>query len=259
MTILDNQKHKIIELYTKELESILVIAEKYSTYPNKIRRLLINNGVTMRSKSESQKIALKNGRHGHPTKGKKRSNEVKVKISESIHGYWENIQPDDYKKRSDKAKENWDKMSEQQKDDLRKLSGQGIREAAKFGSKIELFLFEELTQNNVTVVFHKKGLIPRQDLEVDLFIPQINAAIEIDGPSHFLPIWGEENLQKHIAADARKNGLLIATGFKVIRIKNLAKRVTKKLKRDILKLVLDIVKDIDSGKATKKYFELEIK
>jgi len=257
-TNFEKVKNKIVTEYVDDLDSIVVIAERYDTYTNKIRRLLIKEGVSMRSKSESQKIALETGRHDHPTKGKERSEKDKIKISESIHGYWSNISEAEYKKRSETAKENWDKMSEKEKSNLQQLAGDGIRRAAKEGSKIELFLMQELKNLGINVVFHKKGLIKKKEMELDLFIPHIKMAIEIDGPSHFLPIWGEESLKKHLKADAEKNGLLLGDGYKVIRVKNLAKRVTEKLKRDILSMVVGFIKDVESGKNKENYFEMEL-
>ena len=55
-----------------------------------------------------------------------------------------------------------------------------------------------------------------ENLEIDLFIPALKTAIEIDGPAHFLPIWGQQSLERHIRADAQKAGLLINRGFVVL-------------------------------------------
>ncbi len=63
-------------------ESTYSIAKELGTYPKKIERILKKNNIKLRSKSESQKLALKAGRCEHPTKGKKRSEEKKINISE---------------------------------------------------------------------------------------------------------------------------------------------------------------------------------
>ena len=64
-------------------------------------------------------------------------------------------------------------------------------------------------------------IIPSENLEIDLYIPELKTIIEVDGPSHFLPIWGEDKLQKQINADLRKSGTLLSKGYVVIRIKSL--------------------------------------
>jgi len=47
----------------------------------------------------------------------------------------------------------------------------------------------------------------------------MNIAIEVDGPSHFLPVWGDEVLAKNIKYDQKKTGLILGKGLKLIRIK----------------------------------------
>ena len=75
-----------------------------------------------------------------------------------------------------------------------------------------------MTDAGYKVRFHEQ-IIPSENLEIDLYLPELKTIIEIDGPSHFLPIWGEEKLQKQINADLRKSGTLLSKGFVVIRVK----------------------------------------
>ena len=97
-------------------------------------------------------------------------------------------------------------------------------------------------------------------MEIDLFIPELKIAIEIDGPAHFFPIWGAGNLQKHIKADAKKSGLLLSQGFVVIRVKHLTRNLSEKHKRDVLKQLtvrlLEIRKKFPIK--SKRYIELEV-
>ena len=151
-------------------------------------------------------------------------------------------------------------MSEVERDNLRKVAAEAVRRAAKEGSKMENFLLDKLTHAGYDVIFHKTGLIPSENLEVDIFLPAINTAIEIDGPAHFLPIWGEENLQKHINSDAHKSGLLLSSGFVIIRIKHLTKSLSEKHKRDVLDQLLALLKKISNSfpPKHKRYIELEV-
>lgn len=70
--------------YVDKERSIHDIAKEHRTYPNKIRREILECGYTLRDRSTAQKIALKTKRHKHPTKGTKRPLEVRLKIAESV-------------------------------------------------------------------------------------------------------------------------------------------------------------------------------
>ncbi|MHA2428387.1 MAG: hypothetical protein ACXADB_10225 [Candidatus Hermodarchaeia archaeon] len=256
----------IVDMYVNQNCSTYVIAKKYNTYPNKIRRLLIKNGVELDDKSTAQKKALESGRSKHPTKGTTRPEEVRVRISESVHEHWQNLTEAEYQDRVEKARQQWDEMSEADRKALRDAAALAVREASKNGSKMERFLLDKLTLEGYNILFHKKGLIPSQDLEIDLFVTDLNVAIEIDGPAHFLPIWGETEaekhqiLQKHIKSDAQKSGLLLSQGFVVIRVKHLTKSLSEKHKRDVLDKVLTELDKIRKKfpSKTKRYIELEV-
>ncbi len=71
----------VIKLYNDENQSTYEIAKQLDTYPNKIRRTLIKHGYELKDKSSAQKTALASGRSSHPTKGKTRSQQEKIKIS----------------------------------------------------------------------------------------------------------------------------------------------------------------------------------
>ena len=75
-----DEKHVVFE-YTKKEKSTHKIAEEMGTYPNKIRRILIKNGVILRDKSSAQSIAIDSGRHSHPTKGRRRTEDERIKAN----------------------------------------------------------------------------------------------------------------------------------------------------------------------------------
>ena len=223
----------LIEQYVQRKRSFADIAADFGTYPNKIRREAIRFGIQPRDKSKAQKNALKSGRHKHPTKGQERSPETKIKISNKVAESWQNISDKEYNKRIKQAQKRWKKMSKDEKKALQKSAGDAVRKAGKEGSKMEKFLLETLRNSGYVVQFHRKGLVPNEKLEVDLFLPELRTAIEIDGPAHFFPIWGEESLARHLKADAQKTGLLITRGFAILRVKHLTKHVSTKHMRDL--------------------------
>ena len=91
---------KIISMYTDKLMSTYEIASKLETYPNKITRTLKKHGIALRDKSQAQKLALDQGRCEHPTAGKERSLEDRVKISSGLVSYWDSISKDERERRS---------------------------------------------------------------------------------------------------------------------------------------------------------------
>ena len=255
------QKHKefLIEQYITKQKSTYEIAQELSTYPNKIRRALKSLGVDLRTKSQAQTVAISTGRHEHPTKGKQRTESEKVAISNGMSTFWDNMDDEERDRRSELSKYQWEQMSEQEKDNLRRAAAEAVRKASKEGSKIEKFVYEGVTKAGDETIFHKRGLLVNDRLEVDLFLPVLRTAIEIDGPAHFLPIWGEANLQRHIRADAQKAGLLINRGFAIIRVKNLIKNLSAKNMRDVLNSIIVELKKIEEEfpPPTKRLIEIE--
>ncbi len=178
----------------QENSSTYSIAKELGTYPKKIERMLKKNGVTMRTRSEAQANAIKTGRSKHPTKGEKRSEEDKNKISRGKELSWKNTSGEDREKFSQQAKERWDKIPADKKREMMEKAGRALRIAAIEGSKAEKFLERKLNQMGYDVVLHKKDLV-EGNFEIDLFLPQLNTIIEIDGPQHFLPVFGEKQRQ----------------------------------------------------------------
>lgn len=251
---------KIIEMYTQENRSTYEIASELNTYPNKIRRLLIKNGVELKDKSDAQKNAIQTGKSKHPTMGKTRSEQEKLKISSGIKNYWQNMDDKTYKDKVNKAKDRWKNMSDVEKNKMLEAAIKAIQAAGKNGSKLERFLYSELEKGGYKVEFHKKYLIQNENLEIDMYIPELKTIIEVDGPSHFLPIWGEEKLQKQIKADNNKSGLILSKGFAIIRIKHLSDSVCladkEKLRVDLLELLGKMKKAFPPK--SKRYIEIEI-
>lgn len=250
---------KVIEMYTEEDKSTYEIAKHLNTYPNKVRRTLIKHGFELKSKSEAQKNALKTGRSYHPTEVKKRSSKEKLNISKGMVTHWGEMTKEQRENRINQAKERWQEMDLEQKDKMSRLAIEAIRKAGKEGSKLEKFVVERLKQEGHKVDFHNKTLIPTEKLEIDIYLPELRTIIEVDGPSHFLPIWGEEKLQKQIKADLHKSGLILSRGYAIIRVKamnspNLNNK--EKLASDIIS-ILDRIK-IDFPPKTKRFIEVEL-
>ena len=250
-------ENKIVDMYKNENRSTYEIAKEFDTYPNKIRRILIKNGCEMKDKSTAQKNALKKGVASHPTKGKKRSDETKLKISESQAKVWDNLSNEERLQRSLIGKESWNKKTLEEKSVFLQKAGDAIRHAAKTGSKMEKYLLEALISEGFRVEFHKTQWLQNSELEIDLYVPDLKTVIEVDGPSHFEPVWGHENLARNQLSDMQKDGLVLRQGMVMVRVKQ-TKRLSQKVMRDTLDSLLVLLNRIEKSypPENERYFEL---
>ena len=248
----------VIKQYQQN-SSTYSIAKELGTYPKKIERILKKNGIALRTRSQAQANAIKTGRSKHPTKGEKRSEEEKNKISRGKELSWKNTSEEDREKFSQQAKERWEKIPADKKKEMMEKAGRALRIAAIEGSKAEKFLQKKLNEMGYDVVLHKKDLV-EGNFEIDLFLPELNTIIEIDGPQHFLPVFGEKKLQEVIKFDSIKNGLLVSKGFCVVRVRYLCKNMSRAVERKLWDLVSEQVGKIQDKfpAKNKRFIELEI-
>lgn len=215
----DEKKDTIHKLYCEERKSLSQIANDLKTYTNKLRRDAKKFDIPLRNKSEAQKNALSTGVHRHPTKGTQRSVAIKNKIGKSVMESWEKLSPEELKCRQELAREQWNSLSEDKKQEIIKSANEAVRRSSKEGSKLEKFLLQSLINDGFKVDFHKEHVLSNSKLQLDLFIPKLNLAIEVDGPSHFDNIWGDQALSRNTKYDQKKEGLLVGKGIRLLRIK----------------------------------------
>jgi len=237
-------EESVKELYEDNGYSWAEIAKLYNSYPNKVRRDGIKWGIQSRDKSDAQSTAISSGRHPHPTKGTHRSEEVKIKISDGMAEVWKNLTDDEREARIKQAQEQWAEMSDAERKEFQHLAAVAIREAAKSGSKLEKYLTAELSKLGYYVEAHRKHLILNENLHLDLFLPKLGVAIEVNGPSHFEDIWGGKTLQRNQKADAEKTGLILGKGLVFISVKH-TKALSAKVERTILAQLVDKLKSIE--------------
>jgi len=132
---------------------------------------------------------------------------------------WESLSDQELKKRKNKAKDNWDQLSDDEKANMLQKANEAVRSASKTGSKLEKFLAQKLIGDGYKIQFHQEQTLVNTKLQIDIVIPSINVAIEVDGPSHFSPVWGDDSLKRNIKYDEKKTGLILGKGFYLIRIK----------------------------------------
>ena len=240
----DDEKAIIIdEAYNTQSMSWTEIAKLANTYPNKILRDAKRLGVKSRDRSDAQRLALQSGRHKHPTKDVGHSEASKAKIGDSLHTSWESRGESAKKAHADAARERWNARPQEEIDKTRRAAFDAIRRAASEGSQLEQFLEDGLKENGFRVDKHKEQWVSRDRLQIDLFIPEINTAVEVDGPSHFRDIWGSDTLEKNKKRDIEKTGMLLRLGCCIVRVKQ-SKGLTKKFKRDSLNRLVEILNSI---------------
>jgi very-short-patch-repair endonuclease len=256
------QKNKtfLIEEYVDKKKSTYQIAQELNTNPKRIQRALKFLGVELRSYSDAQKNSLEVGNATHPTKGKKISESTKTKISRAVSKYWDKMSEEEKLSRSNVAKEQWAAMSQEERQELFTKAAEGCRKAAKEGSKMEKFVKDELVKLGYKVKYHERTLIRDAKLEIDIYLPDLNMAIEIDGISHFEPVWGAEALEKQQKADIVKAGLVLSLGFVMLRVKQTCKIVSRSKMSDTLAEILKVIKDVEANfpEEDKRYIEIEV-
>lgn len=233
------------------------IADTVVSYPNRVRRDAKKLGIQSRSKSEAQKVALDEGRNEHPTKGKRHSAETKKKISSSQGQVWDNLTEEEKALRSQIGLESWNKKTPTERLEFFKKSTEAIQKASKEGSKLENYLFKLLIEKGYRVDKHKEHILKREKLHIDLYIPSCRTAVEVDGPMHFEPVFGEDKLQRRQEADNAKTGLILSSGMVLIRVK-LNKRQSQRYFRDVGKNLLTLLDKIQKSFPDKeeRYFEI---
>lgn len=243
----DSDKKKIIkQKYEIENKSFQDIASEYNTYANKIRRDAIKLKIKIKNKSEAQANALKSGKSKHPTMGKSRPEEIKSKIGQAVMRSWEELDNNELEKRKNKAKDNWNKLSEDTKTQILQQANSAVREASRKGSKLELYLLDKLLQDGYKVDFHKEQTLSNTKLQIDLFLPKLNVAIEVDGLSHFEPVWGSDTLKRNQKYDNKKTGLILGKGLVLVRIKQF-KDFSKARGDVVYQDLLSVLKNIEKA------------
>jgi very-short-patch-repair endonuclease len=238
-------------------ESTAEVAARYGLSPTKVGRILREAGV-VRSRSEAQKLALEKGKAINPTKGKGHSEATKEALSEAGAKRWGSLSEPERRVFKETAKQRWDKLSPEKKADMQSKAGIALRKTGEEGSEAEKLVFDSLVSAGYGVERHVKSYLNGK-YELDMLIREHAIAIEMDGPSHFLPIWGEERLNKTIQHDIIKTGVLMSMGLTIVRVKYIVKNLTEKIKRDLCKQVKETVADVVSGKITDKLVEIEFK
>lgn len=225
------------------------IAQEIGTHPNTVRRALIKNGIPLRDKASAQKKFLE--ANPHPMEGRKRSDEEKQKISEGIQGHWNRMDDSDVEARkkvmSQTAKEKWASLSEEERAKTIRKMHSASRESAGHGSKNENMVADMLSEAGFKLMQRTNQYTPQNIFEIDIAIPSIKMAIEWDGAAHFMPIYGDEYLQRNLEKDQRKNQILLDHGWTVIRCRDYSTAHSLAFCRRAVDKIIETIQNGDKG------------
>lgn len=227
--------------YIEKKRSFSELAKELNTYPNKLIRLAKKLGIEIRSASDAQKEHT--NKHGSNFAGKSHSDETRYNISEKKAKHWKDMSLEERQRLSQISKQNWDNMSDAEKTIIQKRAMEAIRQASVEGSKLELYIFEKLQEAGFAVFQHKKHLVANKEIHIDLLLPNDSIAIEIDGPSHFEPIWGNKQFTQAKKTDNNKTALLLGAGYCLIRLIQ-HRNLSQKFMRDVWLAIYNKITEI---------------
>ncbi len=208
--------------YQDEGLSMRQVATKMNVPLATLSRFMKKHGIMSRDKAEAQKNYLKD--HEHQMQGKKHSDVTKQKISKGLGEFWDKLSDDDKEELKRKIgsawRRKWQQMSDSDRRGMMESLSNRAKETQGQGSRLERYIAEELRKRGYTVEERSTNYTSGKQFEVDIALPKERIAMEVDGPTHFLPIHGEDHLKQQQERDARKDELINAAGLNVLRIRD---------------------------------------
>lgn len=211
------------------------------------------NPIKKRNKSEAQKNYIK--RTGtHQRTGTTHSDETKEQISDTMKDVYDSPRGDEIREKiSQQRQEEWAAMSEAERVEILENLKKSSRERAMSGegSNFENFLAEKLEEQGYNVEVRTKQYTPGQKFHVDIALPDDKIIIEVDGPTHWSPIYGDDELRKVQDKDSQKDKTLTSMGWNVLRVQDSSGSTTRARFVRVLEQVESIQKY--KGKKTTHY------
>jgi very-short-patch-repair endonuclease len=209
----------LLREYVEKKRSTSEIAQEVGCFPEQIRRALRRFNIPVRSRIQASHNFYDNGGE-NARKGYQFSEKEKETASISAKEYWlSNASKEARAKIAEKSQAYWDTVSDDEKQAIIERLHRACREAAANGSKaqrmIEKILKDKYHYVTMLGVVQIAGI---GDLEVDIALPGVGIAIEVDGITHFRDVYSDDRYERAMEADKRKNDILTRAGWSVVRI-----------------------------------------
>ena len=233
----------IRRFYQDEGKSLREVAKTLGVSAPTLSRYMKKYGIVARDKAQAQKNYLNNNEH--QMKGRSHSDETKQKISNSIGEFWESLSHEEEEALRAKIgsawKKKWASMSQQARSAMIEGLSNKAKESQGDGSRFERFVAHELRKAGYLVEERTTNYTAGKSFEIDIALPKEKIAIEIDGPSHFLPIYGEKQLFAQQERDERKNKMVNSSGYSVLRIRDNNGAMSKLRINKIIEAIKEVV------------------
>jgi very-short-patch-repair endonuclease len=228
-----NEVKRLIEV---DRLSTYEVAEKMGCNQSHIVRMIAkwnksnpSSQIKKRSKSEAQLNYIKKT-GTHQRTGTTHSDETKESISDKMREFYESEEGVAAKEViSEHKQQEWAEKTEAERADILaelKVANRN-KVQSKTGSNFENFLAEQLTENGYQVEQRTKRWTPGNKFHVDIALPNEKIIIEVDGPTHWEPIYGDVELKKVQIKDSMKDGVLISNGWNILRVQDSSGSMTR--------------------------------
>jgi very-short-patch-repair endonuclease len=220
--MVDINEADVRRLYHDEGLSMRNVASALKVPLATLSRFMKKHGISSRDKKQAQKNYLRDNQH--QMAGRKHTEETRRKISQGLGEFWDSLSDEETTALKQKIgsawKRKWEGMSDVERRIMMEELSSKAKEAQGGGSRLERFIAEELRKRGYTVEERSTNYTAGKAFEIDIALPAEQIAIEVDGPTHFMAIYGEEHLAQQQARDARKDELVKSTGYSMLRIRD---------------------------------------
>jgi very-short-patch-repair endonuclease len=209
---------------------------------NKFNKLNPKNPILTRSKSEAQKKYIE--RTGkHQREGTLHSEESREQISDSMKKVYDSERGEEIREKiaEQRQLEWYDKTEEERAEILQNLKDSSRAKAQSGeGSNFENFLAQKLKEEGYAVEQRTQNYTPGNKFHVDIALYNEKIIIEVDGPTHWQPIYGEDELVKVKAKDKVKDDILNSAGWNVVRVQDSSGSTSRARFMRVLEQILNV-------------------